>query len=68
MGAYILAGLGGLLVLTVATLVALGSRSSAGRFETTVEIAQPAPVVFERISEPARLKAHGSDGSSTSSR
>lgn len=54
---YILAGLGGLLVLTVVTLVALGSRSSAGRFETTVEIAQPAPVVFEWISEPARLKA-----------
>jgi uncharacterized protein YndB with AHSA1/START domain len=54
---YILAGLGGLLVLAVATLIALGSRSSAGRFETTVEIAQPAPVVFEWISEPARLKA-----------
>ena len=56
---YILAGLGGLLVLTVVTSARPRQPRSDGRFETTVEIAKPAPVVFAWISEAAATEVVG---------
>lgn len=51
---YVLAGIGGLLVVAVVVLLAL--RQDETRFRESVEIARPAPVVFTWITEPARIK------------
>lgn len=42
---YLLGGGIGLLLLAVVILLAIGMRQGAGRFETSIEIARPAPVV-----------------------
>jgi uncharacterized protein YndB with AHSA1/START domain len=54
---YLLAGGIGLLLLAVVILLAIGMRPGAGRFETSIEIARPAPVVFSWITEPDRVKS-----------
>ena len=54
---YLLAGLAGLLVLAVIVLLAIGGGRGEGRFVKTIEIAQPASVVFKWITEPPRLKS-----------
>jgi len=54
---YLLGGSVGLILLAVVVLLALGTRENAGRHETIVEIARPAPVVFAWITEPARIKS-----------
>jgi uncharacterized protein YndB with AHSA1/START domain len=54
---YALAGIAGLFVLAVATLLVLGGGRGEGNHETSVEIARPAPVVFTWITEPDRVKS-----------
>jgi uncharacterized protein YndB with AHSA1/START domain len=54
---YVLAGLGGLVAIAVAILLALGGGRGVGEYETSVEIARPAPVVFTWITEPDRVKS-----------
>ena len=54
---YGLAGVVGLLVLAVVVLLALGGGRGESRFETSVDIARPAPVVFAWITEPDRVKS-----------
>jgi uncharacterized protein YndB with AHSA1/START domain len=54
---YLLAAGIGLVVLAVVVLLALGARSSAGQFETSIEIDRPAPVVFSFLTQPERIKS-----------
>jgi uncharacterized protein YndB with AHSA1/START domain len=54
---YVLAGVLGLVVVAVVVLLALGGARGQGRLVETVEIAQPAAVVFKWITEPPRLKS-----------
>ena len=54
---YVAAGLLALLVLAVVVLLAVGGGRGEGRLVSTVEIAQPASVVFKWITEPPRLKS-----------
>ena len=54
---YLLGGGVALILIAVVVLLALGTRENARRFESTIEIARPAPVVFAWITEPDRLKS-----------
>ena len=54
---YLFAGLGGLVIIAVVVLLAMGSRRDAGRYETSIEIGRPAPVVFAWVTEPQRVKS-----------
>jgi uncharacterized membrane protein len=54
---YALAGIGGLLVVAVVTLLVLGGGRGESTLQTSVEIGRPAPVVFSFITEPARVKS-----------
>ena len=54
---YVLAGLLALILLAVVILLAVGGGRGEGRFVKTIEIAQPANVVFQWITEPPRLKS-----------
>ena len=54
---YMLAGLGGLVVIAVVVLLALGGGRGLGEYMTSIEIARPAPVVFSWITEPPRVKS-----------
>jgi uncharacterized protein YndB with AHSA1/START domain len=54
---YVSAALGGLVMLAVVALLAMGGGRGVGEYGTAVEIARPAPVVFSWITEPHRVKS-----------
>lgn len=54
---YAALAVAGLLVLAVGVLLAIGGGRGRGEFETSVDIARPAPVVFTWITEPERVKS-----------
>ena len=54
---YILAAIGGIVVIALVVLLALGGGRGQSRLVKTIEIAKPADVVFAWITEPSKLKA-----------
>jgi uncharacterized protein YndB with AHSA1/START domain len=54
---YTLAAIAGLIVLAIVVLLAIGGGRGEGRYLTTVEISQPANVVFRWVTEPQRIKS-----------
>lgn len=53
---YVLAGLAGLVLLAIVVLLALGGGRGESTLQSTIEIDRPAPVVFDYVTEPARIK------------
>jgi uncharacterized protein YndB with AHSA1/START domain len=54
---YLLAAVGGVIVLGLVTLLAMGGGRGESELEASVEIARPARVVFNWITEPTRVKS-----------
>ena len=54
---YVALGLLAIVGLAVVALLVIGGGRGIGRFETSVDVARPAPVVFAWVTEPTRLKS-----------
>jgi uncharacterized protein YndB with AHSA1/START domain len=54
---YVLAAVGSVIVLGIVALLAIGGGRGESQLEATVEIARPARIVFNWITEPARVKS-----------
>ena len=54
---YVAVSLFALIGLAVVALLVIGGGRGIGRFETSVDVARPAPVVFAWVTEPKRLQS-----------